>query len=81
MTHPVDIFDVYNEFSYIEPVSVLEAVAAFRKFHKERMAHFRTRDRSLYEGEGAYERRKADNEKWDKLRQEAEILLFRSVVA
>lgn len=81
MTHPVDIFDVYNDFSYIEPVPVLEAIAAFRKFHQERMKHFSTHDASLYVGEDAYERRKADRERWDKLREEAEILLFRGIVA
>lgn len=79
MTQPVDIFDVYGEYTHVDPVPVLEAVVAFRKFHQERMAHYR--DKSLYIGEGAYERRKADREKWSKLREEAEILLFRSVLA
>ena len=81
MAHPIDIFDVYGEYTHVEPIPVLEAVANFNKFHQERMKNFSTHDDSLYVGEGAYKRRKESQEKWEKLRQEAEILLFRSVVA
>jgi len=80
MTQPVDHFDVYGEYTHVDPVPVPEAIARFKKYWSDYKANIRGHRKELYEGDGAAERRKADRELWEQRRMETEICLFRSIV-
>ena len=74
-----DQFEPYGDFDYIVAVSVEEAIANFKKHLSTTRSEVQKFSQDLRAGISTVETRKIEREIYLKRKEEAELLLFRSI--